>query len=70
MDLDFSLVKDTSVTERVSVQFRAEAFNLFNRVQFGPPGQIFTANSNSAFGVITSQVNNPRLIQFGLRLNF
>jgi hypothetical protein len=67
---DIALVKDTSVTERVSVQFRAEAFNLFNRVQFGPPGQIFTANSNSAFGVITSQVNNPRLIQFGLRLNF
>jgi hypothetical protein len=67
---DVALVKDTSITERVSLQFRTEAFNLANRVQFGPPGQIFTANSNSAFGVITSQVNNPRLIQFALRLNF
>ncbi|MFZ0520837.1 MAG: TonB-dependent receptor [Candidatus Acidiferrales bacterium] len=67
---DVALVKDTSITERFSLQFRAESFNLFNRVQFGPPGQVFTANSNSSFGIITSQVNNPRLIQFGLRLNF
>ena len=69
-NLDFSLVKLTPIWESVSLEFRAESFNVFNRVQFGPPGQVFTANSNSTLGAIFSQANNPRLIQFGLRLNF
>lgn len=69
-NFDFSLVKNTSITERVNLQFRTEAFNLFNRVQFGPPGTVATTAPNSTFGVIATQVNNPRLIQFGLRLNF
>jgi hypothetical protein len=67
---DIALVKDTAITERVSLQFRTEAFNAFNRVQFGPPGQVYTPNPNSSFGIISSQANNPRLIQFALRLNF
>ena len=67
---DFALVKSTSITERVNLEFRTEFFNIFNRVQFGPPGQVETPYSTSTFGIITSQVNNPRLIQFGLRLNF
>jgi hypothetical protein len=67
---DMALVKNTPITERVSLQFRTEAFNAFNRVQFGPPGQVFTTNPNSSFGIISSQQNNPRLIQFALRLNF
>jgi len=49
------------------MQFRAEIFNLFNRVQFGYPGR---ALGNPNFGVISSQYNNPRLVQFGLRLLF
>ena len=64
---DAALFKNTAVTERVSVQFRAEVFNLFNRVQFGPPG---TSLGTPQFGVVSSQVNQPRLIQFGLRLSF
>jgi hypothetical protein len=67
---DVALMKETGITERLKLQFRAEAFNLFNRVQFGPPGQVFTSGGVSSFGVLSSQVNNPRLIQFGLRLNF
>jgi hypothetical protein len=67
---DVALVKDTAITERIALQFRAEAFNLYNRVQFGPPGQNFASGGISSFGVLSSQVNNPRLIQFGLRLNF
>jgi hypothetical protein len=67
---DIALVKDTAITERFNLQFRTEAFNAFNRVQFGPPGQVYTPNPNSSFGVISSQANNPRLIQFALRLNF
>jgi hypothetical protein len=34
---DFALIKDTPVTERTKVQFRAEFFNIFNNVNFGTP---------------------------------
>jgi hypothetical protein len=36
-DVDFSVVKNTKVTERVNVQFRIELFNLFNRINLAPP---------------------------------
>ena len=64
---DFALFKTTSVTEQVRLEFRTEFFNLFNRVQFGSPG---VAQGNPSFGVINSQANNPRLIQFALRLHY
>lgn len=66
---DASVFKNFSVdkAERVSLQFRAEFFNLFNRVQFGYPNTSFGASN---FGVINSQLNNPRLVQFALRLKF
>ena len=66
-NFDFALFKDTSIRDRATVQFRAEFFNLFNRVQFGAPGMIL---GTPQFGIVSSQVNNPRLIQFGLRLNY
>jgi hypothetical protein len=36
-DVDFSVLKDTSISERVSTQFRVEIFNLFNRINLGNP---------------------------------
>jgi hypothetical protein len=62
---DFTVFKTTQVTERVGIQFRTEVFNLFNRVQFSPPN---VAVGNTSFGVVSSQLNTPRLIQFALRL--
>jgi len=53
--------------ENVNMQFRAEAFNLFNRVQFGYPG---LQQGASNFGIVSSQLNNPRLLQFSLRVNY
>ena len=50
------------------MDFRAEFFNLFNHPQFGLPGA--DTDSSTNFGVITSTVNNPRLIQFALKLRF
>jgi hypothetical protein len=35
--VDFSVVKNTKVTERVNAQFRIELFNLFNRINLAPP---------------------------------
>jgi hypothetical protein len=64
---DFAAVKDTTITERFVLQFRAEIFNLFNRVQFSPPN---TTVGSSTYGVVTGQANNPRLVQFALRLQF
>ena len=66
---DFSAFKDFALTpeNKASLQFRAEFFNIFNRVQFGYPGQ---ALGSSSFGVITTQQNTPRLIQFAMRLRF
>ena len=64
---DFTLFKNTQITERVGLQFRTEIFNLFNRVQFGYPGR---GMGNPDFGVISGQNNDPRLIQFALRLQY
>ncbi len=67
---DFALFKNTQMTERFGLEFRAEAFNLFNRVQFGSPNTVYTSAANSTFGQITTQLNNPRLLQFALRLRY
>lgn len=64
---DFSVSKITRLTERVGLDFRAEFFNLFNRVQFAPPNTSF---GGPTFGMITSQANNPRQIQLSLRASF
>jgi hypothetical protein len=48
--------------------------NVFNRVQFAPPGTAYNLNtwntSGNTFGVLTSQNNQPRQAQFVLRLRF
>ncbi len=64
-NFDLSLFKVFAVTERMSVQFRGEALNAFNTPRFGSPNT--TLNSTS-FGVISSQANAPRQLQFGLKL--
>ena len=66
-NVDFAISKKTLVTERVTVTFRAEAFNLFNRVQFTEPNP---QPGSPTFGQVTAQYNNPRLIQFSLRASF
>jgi trimeric autotransporter adhesin len=66
-DWDLSLFKSFSFNERIKAQFRAEAFNATNTVYFANPNLTFTS---STFGVITSQINPPRLIQLGIRATF
>jgi hypothetical protein len=65
---DFALYKNTHLSERVVLQLRIEAFNLFNRVQFGGPGTSVGSLANN--GQITTQANDPRLLQLGGRINF
>ncbi|MBV9083119.1 MAG: TonB-dependent receptor [Acidobacteriaceae bacterium] len=66
-NIDLSLFKQFAPAERLTVQFRAEAFNLLNQVVFGSPNTVF---SSGQAGVITAQANSPRTIQFGLKLLF
>jgi hypothetical protein len=64
---DFSLMKDFVIKENISLQFRWEAFNLFNTPIFGPPSADF---SQSSAGQITTLAGDPRVMQFALRLSF
>lgn len=70
---DFSLVKNTAITERTNLQFRAEFFNLFNRANFSTPANnIFDSRGNlsGAAGRITSTSTSSRQIQFALKIVF
>jgi hypothetical protein len=87
-NFDFALQKSTALHEQLSLDFRAEFFNIFNRTQFGAPGLLdpvsstcpiwtptaYTSNSacssTPSFGLVTTQLNNPRQMQFSLRLNY
>ena len=66
-NFDVSILKSTKIWEKTNLQFRAELFNIFNRVQFAPP---VIQQDASNFGQILSQGNQPRLVQFSLRLNY
>ncbi len=67
-NLDFSLFKQFSLSEKFRLQFRAESFNFANRVQFSAPNN--NVNGGAAFGRVTAQANQPRQLQFGLKLLF
>ena len=76
VNTDFSVIKGfpLSFREGMNLQFRAEFFNLFNHPQFylggaGGSGEQ-DINAGATFGVINNTVNNARLIQFALKLNF
>jgi hypothetical protein len=71
-NFDFAVFKRTTFgpDERMNLEFRTEFFNLFNHPQFGAPNTSCCTASNSNFGVVTSTLNLPRLIQFGLKFAF
>jgi Carboxypeptidase regulatory-like domain len=75
--VDFSVVKNTPVTERISTQFRVEIFNVFNRTNYANPTSSF---SSGAFGTIAGTLNGtsapgigqgePRNVQLALKIIF
>ncbi len=64
-NLDLSLFKHFTLGGRMRLQARVEAFNALNRVQFGTPN---TSVTSSTFGVVTTQANTPRQLQFGVKV--
>lgn len=71
-ELDFSVLKNTTISERVRLQFRAEAFNILNHANFSTPNAIVYSSAttvpNPTAGEITSTATTSRQIQFGLKL--
>jgi len=70
---DFSVSKKFLFTERVNLQFRAELFNIFNRVNFNNPNPVVFTSATTVLpsataGVITSTSTTSRQVQFGLKL--
>jgi hypothetical protein len=71
-EMDISLLKNTVLTDRLNLQFRAECFNALNHANFGTPNPIvFAAGAVSpTAGLITATATTSRQIQFGLKLIF
>ena len=79
-EVDLSVLKNIAVSERISLQFRAEFFNLMNHTNYASPNQTVFTNIGSATapsyinnptaGLITSLATAPRQVQFGLKLMF
>ncbi|MGA2772145.1 MAG: TonB-dependent receptor [Bryobacteraceae bacterium] len=67
-DTDVSLVKRFKITERKSVTYRAEAYNLWNNVNFSTPA--VSIATPTTFGKISSSVNGARVMQMALRFDF
>ncbi len=76
-DVDYSVFKNTPITERISTQFRVEIFNLFNRTNLANPTTNFSSGS---FGTISGTAANssapgigpgePRNVQLALKIIF
>jgi len=64
---DMALLKNTRIRESMNLQFRAEAFNLFNHTNFQTVGTTLT--TTSTFGHVTA-VRDPRILQLALKLAF
>ncbi len=66
-NIDLGLSRRVAVTERIGLEIRAEAFNLFNTPEFGfPNNTVGVANT----GAITTVINPQRELQFALRIAF
>ena len=72
-NIDFSIMKNTQLGEKIRIQFRVEVFDLFNHANFGQPGNVV---GSPGFGRITNtrfptgESGSSRQIQFGLKLIF
>ena len=68
LSLDSSVIKNVRINERMRLQLRGELYNVMNHTAFAI-GQLLSVNSSS-FGQISSLAVNPRIVQFGVRLEF
>jgi hypothetical protein len=73
-ELDFSAVKNSRITERLGLQFRAEFFNILNHTNYLTPNEVVYSSATSGIsptaGVVTATSTTSRQIQFGAKLQF
>ncbi len=67
-NVDMRVTKNVKIVERVSAEFQFVVTNLFNHPIFYDP--TLDVTNPGGWGVISSQGNNPRAMQFGIRLSF
>jgi Carboxypeptidase regulatory-like domain/TonB dependent receptor len=73
INADFSVIKNTKITETTNLQFRADMFDVLNHPNFGNPGRVL---GTSTFGVVsntrapTGDFGSSRQIQFALKFQF
>jgi hypothetical protein len=67
VNFDLSLFRNVPITERIALQFRVEAFNAFNHVNYREPSSTNIVNAN--YGLITAAAP-PRRLQISARLSF
>ena len=67
-DFDISLNKMTPIGDGIMTEFRAQTFNLTNTPNFANPAS--DEGTTSTFGVISTTVGNPRILQFVLKVSF
>jgi hypothetical protein len=74
--VDLAVSKNVELAGSAYLQFRAEVFNLFNRVYYGPPNAaifVATADGGAAYNANAGQITSagaPRQVQFGAKLVF
>ena len=69
LNSDLALLKNTKFTESQQLEFRAEAFNVFNHAQFNNPSGEIDNTGNGGFGYVTS-ARDPRIMQVALKFLF
>ncbi len=79
INVNYSMFKDFRLFDRLSAQFRAEAFNVFNHANPSNPSATlptanangsFTVSSSTTFGLISAAQNNGRVLQLAGKINF
>jgi len=66
--MDMGIHKNVKIWEHTSLAFSGVITNIFNHNVFANPG--FSLATPASFGVVTSQGNNPRQIEMGVRASF
>ena len=75
LNADMSLMKNVSIRERLTAQFRFDAFNALNHINFATPNGAIDQTSSGAitggpYPTGTGGTTNPRQLQFTLHLQF
>src|SRR5439155_677363 len=69
-NLDASVFRRFPITERMTMEFRAESFSVTNTPQFDKPNQVFSTNTSNNFGYVTATIGGNRTAQLGAKLTF